>query len=177
MSLSGPIILIGFKGCGKSLIGKILAERLSLEFTDTDSLIENLYEKREGAKLSFRDIFKKHGKDFFRSLEKEALKAAVSEKGRIVSLGGGTLGERDTGDLDFKEAIIVHLTVEKNVLYDRIVKNGIPAFFDKDKPLEYFETLLSAREPVYKRYADITVDNSVKSPDEVVEDIIKSLDR
>jgi len=58
-----------------------------------NSLIENLYEKREGAKLSFRDIFKKHGKEYFRKLEKEVFGDAISGKRRIVSLGGGTLGE------------------------------------------------------------------------------------
>ncbi len=177
MNLKDPIVIIGFKGCGKSLIGKLLAQKLNLEFTDTDSLIENLYAKREGEELPFREIFKKHGKQYFRDLEKEALLVAAKKKGCVVSLGGGSLAHIESGLVDFTNAWLVYLKVRKDVLYSRILKNGLPAFFDKEAPYDYFEKLFHEREPAYKKFANITVDNTERKPDEVAQDILTVLQK
>lgn len=175
MNSKGPIVIIGFKGCGKSLLGRLLAKRLGLEFTDTDSLVESLYLSREGEKLSFRDIFKKRGKEYFRKLEREALLMAAKKTGRVVSFGGGSLDEIEGGSDNFNNATFVYLSVQKDVLFERILKNGIPAFFDREAPKDYFEKLFAKREPLYKKFANITVDNTDKKPDRVVQDIIAEL--
>ncbi|VAX16217.1 hypothetical protein MNBD_NITROSPINAE02-313 [hydrothermal vent metagenome] len=177
MNLTDPIVVIGFKGCGKTLIGRLLAQKLNLEFTDTDSLIENLYIRREGEALSFREIFNKHGKKYFRDLEKEALLLAAKKKGHVVSLGGGSLGQIDGAMGDFKSASFVYLKVQKDVLYRRILKNGLPAFFDKEAPYDHFEKLFQEREPAYKKFANITVDNTDKKPEEVVRNILTALEK
>ncbi|MEK6546432.1 MAG: shikimate kinase, partial [Nitrospinota bacterium] len=66
------IIIIGFKGCGKTLIGKILAKRLKREFHDIDLIIESIYLQETGENLRFREIYEKHRNEYFRNLEKKA---------------------------------------------------------------------------------------------------------
>jgi len=174
MNISGPLVIIGFKGCGKSLIGKLLAESLGLEFTDTDSLVEKLHFEREGKRLSFREIFKKRGKKYFAALEKEAVEKALAYPSCVVSLGGGSLWQASLDDIAEK-ATFIHLIVAKDVLYERIEQNGLPAFFDKADPRRFFENLLAEREPVYARFANITIDNTNKTPYETVRDIMREL--
>lgn len=78
------VFLIGMPGCGKTSLGKIAAQNLKIEFTDTDSEIE----KRAGTDIS--TIFEQKGEDFFRTLETEVLKDEIKKSGnRIISTGGG----------------------------------------------------------------------------------------
>ena len=63
MSDTSPIVLCGFMGCGKTTVGKIISKRTELEFIDMDSYIE----KKEGC--SVKEIFEKHGEEYFRELD------------------------------------------------------------------------------------------------------------
>ncbi len=68
------IILIGMKSSGKTTIGRLLARKLGLRFTDVDAEIERLHAEQKGERLPFREIFKLYGKDYFRTLETAALR-------------------------------------------------------------------------------------------------------
>jgi len=79
------IVLLGYMGSGKTTIGKLLAERLQIEFLDLDFLIE----ESEGAKIS--DIFKEKGEIYFRKKEASGLREVLSNNDDFVlSIGGGT---------------------------------------------------------------------------------------
>lgn len=175
MSDKSLIVLIGFKGCGKSKIGKALAERLGLDFFDTDTMIEDLHRERMKQDLDFRGIYTEHGHEYFDTLELEAIRSAVKKTGCVISFGGGSLIKADEAGLSTQNATFVYITVEDDVLFDRIVRNGIPAFFDKENPRVSFNRLMIERTPVYVKYADITVDNTGKPPGEVVDEIVERL--
>ena len=74
MILSKPIVLVGMMGCGKSTIGKIVAEILNCFFLDSDREIENKM------KLSTKEIFDKYGEKFFRTKEYEIFKFYSKKK-------------------------------------------------------------------------------------------------
>ncbi len=176
MDDKGTIVVTGFKGCGKSKIGKALAGRLGLDFFDTDTMIEDLHRERTQQDLDFRGIYTEHGSEYFESLELEVLKRSAAKKTAcVISFGGGSLIKADETGLLMKNATFVYITVEDDVLFDRIVRNGIPAFFDKENPRVSFDKLMIKRTPVYKKYADITVDNTGKPPDKVVDEIVELL--
>ena len=79
------IVLLGYMGCGKSTIGRRLAERLKLRFFDLDELIE----EQEGQQIS--ELFASKGELYFRKTEAEVLRSFVAEKDNFVlALGGGT---------------------------------------------------------------------------------------
>ncbi len=175
MTVAGSIVLIGFKGCGKSKIGKALANRLMLEFFDTDTMIEDLHKERMKQDLDFRGIYAEHGHEYFDSLEVEAIRNAANKTGCVISFGGGAMIRADESGLKMDNATFVYITVEADILYDRIVRNGIPAFFDRENPRVSFNGLLLKRTPVYEKYADITVDNTGKPPEKVVDEIVERL--
>ncbi len=79
------IVLIGMPGCGKSTVGKILADRLNKEYIDTDELIV----KRAGMEIT--DIFAKYGEDHFRDIESEVITKTGLRNGLIIATGGGAI--------------------------------------------------------------------------------------
>ena len=80
---SKSIFLCGFMGCGKSYIGKQVADSLSLPFFDLDLLIETT------ADSTIADIFKNRGENYFRSLEAQCLHHIAGIPRSVVALGGG----------------------------------------------------------------------------------------
>ena len=90
MILSKPIVLVGMMGCGKSTIGKIVAEKLNWFFLDSDKEIEN------EMNLSTKDIFDKYGEKFFRNKEYEIFKFYSKKKNILISSGGGSFCQKIT---------------------------------------------------------------------------------
>ena len=169
------LAIIGFKGCGKSTVGHLLAEKMGRPFQDTDQILENLYMKKNGEKIGFREIYVRHGRDFFEELETEAVEEAMDGEPKVISFGGGSLMTMAARGLTTGDAILVYLTAEPGVLFDRIVAQGIPAFFSTADPRQSFEQLLEKRRPIYEKYADITVDNSYSSPEQTAEEVMEAL--
>lgn len=170
------LIIVGFKGCGKTLIGKILAGRLKRKFYDIDSIIESIYTEGTKDHLPFREIYKRHGSEYFRRLEKRALERVQKFKNSIISLGGGTLFAEDDVYKRLAGSIVIYLHVEADILYERIMKNGIPAFFDSADPRKSFDKLYAERLPTYRKLADIIVDNS-KGVENTVNIILEELSK
>lgn len=169
------LAIIGFKGCGKSTVGHMLAEKTGRPFQDTDQILESLYLKKNGEKLGFREIYIRHGRGYFEDLETEAVGEAMNGEAKVISFGGGSLMTMDARGLSTGDAILIYLTAEPGVLFDRIVAQGIPAFFTTADPRQSFEQLLEKRRPIYEKYADITVDNSYSSPEQTVEEVMEAL--
>jgi len=164
------IILIGFKNAGKTVIGRRLAERLGRVFVDLDKEIE----QREG--MTAREIVTKEGELYFRNKETETLREIFRKmKDEIVlALGGGAAMAEENQAL-LRAHTVVLLSAPKEVLLERILKKGRPAFFPKGQSdTEAFEKLYGEREPVYERIANIKIKNE-KTVEDVVNDIIKNL--
>ncbi|HYE99476.1 MAG TPA: shikimate kinase [Planctomycetota bacterium] len=79
------VILIGFRGSGKTTVGRALAERLKREFIDCDEYIERR------TQLSIAEIFSRHGESHFRTLESEALAELSALDGKVIATGGGAV--------------------------------------------------------------------------------------
>lgn len=152
------IVLTGMKHCGKTTLGKQLAAYWSCPFVDTDELLEEYYFRCYGEKLNCREIFRKHGEEFFRELEVaviEELLLSRPVKSRIVALGGGMpMHPRIRGKLK-KLGKIIYLKVEPEEIFRRIEKNGLPPYLDADKPFESFMTVFGEREAIYEEIADL----------------------
>ncbi|MBI3954897.1 AAA family ATPase, partial [Candidatus Gottesmanbacteria bacterium] len=87
------IVLIGMKGCGKSTVGKLLAERLKIQFIELDCELEKIHYQVKKEKIFFREIYQKYGQTYFRKLETKALKMLLREfvdKNYVLACGGGT---------------------------------------------------------------------------------------
>lgn len=125
------LILIGFKHAGKSTIGCKLASQLTRPFIDLDREIECHFFAENQEELSVRDIMLQKGEDFFRQLEQRTLATVLSRDPAIIALGGGTPLAIENQAL-LKEKILIHIQAHPEWVFERIMKNGQPAFFKQD---------------------------------------------
>ena len=153
------IVLIGMAGCGKSTVGKVLAEKLGKELVDTDEMIENV------ENMPIPEIIEKFGEVHFRNCENAAIILAGREKECVIATGGGVITRPEN--------------------YNPLKQNGIIVFINRDadllptkgRPLSQMhgvKALYEKRMPLYRQFADIEVDGNGTN-DEVADRIIKEI--
>ena len=85
------IILIGFKNCGKTSVGQLVAELYHKRFIDTDKLIEKAYFAIKQVVATVKEIYKNEGESYFRALEKQTIMSLDKSSADIVATGGGSV--------------------------------------------------------------------------------------
>lgn len=144
------IILIGFMGSGKTTAGRIVAEKLCMDFVDTDQLIE----KKSNKTIS--DIFKEKGEKFFREKEKDLIRKTLKKKiNCVISTGGGMPCYKDNMEQLKSIGKTIYLKINFDILKKRISARNRPLLQD-DKMAEQ---LFSKRKICYEN-ADEVVDAS-----------------
>jgi shikimate kinase len=160
------IVLIGYRGSGKTTVGRLLASRLGRPFVDSDALIE------AEAGRSIADIFATQGEQGFRQRERRAIARLAQADSQVLSVGGGAVLNEANVDRLRAGGTIVWLTAPAEVLWDRISEDTDSATMrpelTPDGGLEEVRALLAAREPAYRAAADLIVATSGRSPEEVV---------
>lgn len=168
------------KSSGKTTVGKLVARRLGLRFTDVDAEVERRYLEETGVELPFREIFKKVGKDQFRTMETAALQGlseCQNERPVVLATGGGLPLAEENRPVLRGMGVIVFLDVAEDALLPRIVRGGIPAFFPyPDDPARSLAELLAGRRPIYQALAHITVECHGEPPDEVANLIVQRVE-
>lgn len=150
--------LIGYRGCGKTSVGRIVARRLGRPFVDTDERIES----RAGRTI--REIFATDGEPYFRTLEREALVAALAAPLQVISLGGGAVLSADNrADLE-SAATCVWLTAEIDTLVARVRADPRSAerrpALTGDDLVDEVRRLLDERVPYYAALAAARIDTT-----------------
>ncbi len=163
------IVLTGFMGSGKTVIGKELARKLKRKYVDTDELIE----KKSGLKI--HRIFASSGEPYFRQLEQETIAEVTKEDNLVIAIGGGAvLKDENMKNLE-KNGIIINLKVKPEVALARVQKDSVvrPLLQTTD-PLARIKELLKHRESYYAR-CNFVLDVSELSVEESAEKIITFL--
>jgi len=162
------IILTGFMGTGKSFVGRQLAGRLGYEFVDVDAWIE------AEAGMPIPQIFAAQGEAAFRELESRMVAQAASRTGCVIATGGGAIVNPQNLEALRRSGILIALTADAETILSRI-GNG------EDRPMllggekgERIRRLLAERAPAYAK-ADLSIDTSKRSPDEVVDRLVDLL--
>ena len=164
--MNSNIVLIGMPACGKTTIGRMLAEKLpKYTFIDTDSLIE----KTQG--MSINDIVVKFSEDYFRKLEHDTIRMVASGSMKILSIGGGAFENPDTRATLLKFGKVFYLKSDLDVLYYRISEDTKRPLLQNPNPKQVLENLLKKREENYLK-ANYVIDTDNKSPEEIVRLII-----
>lgn len=138
------IVLIGMPGCGKSAVGRALARALEKEFVDLDRLIE------EEARKPIPRIFAEEGEAAFRDLESRTVREAGARTGCVLSTGGGVVTRPENYAPLHQNGVIVHIVRPLK----KLPTAGRPVSQSTD-----IHTLWRRREPLYRSFADLTVDN------------------
>jgi len=181
MTACKQIVLVGMKSSGKTTVGRLVAHRLGLRFVDMDAEIERLHEEQRGERMAFREIFKRHGGEYFRTLEAAALRGLaeglVGESYVLATGGGLPLAEENRAVLRGMGAI-VFLDVRQDILLERIVARGVPAFFPHpEDPRRSLAEVLDVRRPIYAALADVTVECRAEAPGTVARKVLHQLER
>lgn len=152
------IILIGFRGTGKTTIGKILARQIGKEFIDADVYLE----KKEG--MSIKDIFTKGGEPLFRDIESKVIAELSLLDDKVIATGGGAVLREENVKHLKKRGIIILLDADANTLYKRIHRDSHsrqrrPNLTAKGG-YEEVQFLLEQRRPIYNRIADFVINTA-----------------
>jgi shikimate kinase len=161
------VVLVGMPGCGKSAIGRRLANRLELPFVDADDEIEL------AAGKAITDIFKEHGEPYFRDGERKVIARILKSGSQVLATGGGAFMSAQTRDNIRKSAISVWLKAELPLLLRRVLKRNNRPLLERD-PETVMRHLVETRYPIYAT-ADITVESRDLPHDVMVFEIIEAL--
>jgi shikimate kinase len=164
------VVLTGFMTSGKSTIGRLLAARLGWRFVDLDQQIEAAQGR------SIAEIFRDHGEAEFRRLEAEATAALLPFDRLVLSPGGGWIAG-PSAHLAFEPGVLrVWLRISIDEVLRRAARRpGVRPLLEGDDPRRAAETLLRAREPLY-RQAHVVVEAGRGSPHKLVRQIIAAMD-
>jgi len=162
------LVLVGAPGAGKTTVGRLLARRLGVGFTDIDAVIV----ERAGKPIA--DIFLDEGEEAFRALERVVVAEALSAVDGVLALGGGSVLAAETRQL-LRDHRVVHLTVG---LADGLRRTGMSTarpLLAGVNPRATFRALLEARAPLYREVATVEVATDKRSTNQVARAVLEAL--
>lgn len=163
------IVLCGFMGSGKSTIGNLLSRKMGMAFIDLDAYIE----KKENKSVS--QIFEESGEEYFRQLERDAVKELAYKKSVILATGGGTLTFQENVDvLRNADNKIILLDLPVEVVSQRLKNDTERPLLNRPDKETVMRELYEKRLPLYRSAADIIV-NAANSPMQVCMEIISNI--
>ncbi len=161
------IVLIGYRGTGKSTVGKNLAERLGRDLVSTDAEIIRR------ARLPVPDIVQRFGWDHFRDLESEVCRDLAGKDRLIIDTGGGAILRQQNVDCLKKNGVLILLTADVRTITERIGGDTQrPSLTGAKSFTEEVEEVLRERQPKYKSAANHIIETDGRSVAEVVEAIL-----
>jgi shikimate kinase len=165
------IVLVGIMGAGKSSVGACLCQRTGLGLFDTDAMVASNFG------MSIPEIFAEHGEEKFREAETEALRRVRTEEQTIIITGGGIVLRKENVEILRSQAVIVWLDGDEETLFARASRKQNRPLLQTKNPRKTFSQILGARRPFYAKIADIRVDTSVLTDEEVAVAILAKLRR
>lgn len=166
------IILIGYRGTGKTTVGRLLAARLGWAFADSDDVIE------AATGRSIAETFAAEGEAGFRQHEAAALRQLCERDTIVIATGGGAVLRPENRELLRAAGFIAWLTARPETIWERLHCDPLSA---QRRPnlttaggIEEIRQLLAAREPLYGEIAHFCVDSNAPSPEAVAAAILKA---
>ena len=160
------IVLCGMMGSGKTTMARQLGQRLGRRVIDTDAYIV------ERAGMTISDLFAQKGEAAFRQLETEICQKLSGKNDLVIATGGGLPLGQENRDLLKKTGIVVFLNRSPGEIYDTVDMSSRPL---GQQGKDAFLARFAEREPIYRAFADIEIDN-FSSPAATLEEILAKLE-
>jgi len=164
------IVLIGLMGAGKTAVGRRLAAKLDLPFTDADTEIEM------AAGQTVSEIFAEHGEPYFRQGEARVIARLLEGGPQVLATGGGAYMDARTRSNIKARGVSIWLKADLPVLLHRVRRRGKRPLLESDDRDKVMRELMEKRYPVYAG-ADITVESRDVAHEVMVADVIEALVR
>lgn len=168
ITLSRPLVLVGLMGCGKTSVGKRIAETLSVPFIDADHEIE------KAAGCSVADIFELYGEQAFRDGEKRVMARLLSGPPCILATGGGAYINDDTRALCKEHALTVWLNASLDVLVKRTAGRKTRPLLLTGNPRQILADFIEKRYPIYEQ-ADLAIKTYDEAPADTANRFLSAL--
>ena len=171
-------LLMGPRGCGKSSVGQRLADLLPRPFVELDARVLETF-----AESSVHEVWSVHGEPAWRAAEVRQLNRILGKDGQVVALGGGTpmieaAQQRLQDERRAGRAWLIYLACPASDLRRRLESNlGDRPSLTGAGSLDELEAVLRAREPTYRRLADLIVATTTRTPDEIAAQLAKEIDQ
>ena len=158
-------------GAGKSSVGRCLRRRMGSALLDIDEVVASKFG------MSIPEIFAEHGEKKFREAETEALRRVRTEEQTIIITGGGIVLRKENVEILKSQAAIVWLDGDEETLFARASRKQNRPLLQTKNVRKTFSQILGARRPLYANIANIRVDTSVLTDEEVAVAILAKLRR
>ena len=158
-------------GAGKSSVGACLRRRTGLGLLDMDDIVASKFG------LSIPEIFAEHGQKKFREAETATLRCVRTEDQVIIVTGGGSVLRKENVEILKSRGVIVWLDADEKTLFARASRKQNRPLLRTKNPRKAFSQIHNARRPLYANIADIRVDTSVLTDEEVAVAILAKLRR
>jgi shikimate kinase len=163
------IVLVGLMGAGKTTVGRRLATRLNLPFSDADVEIET------AAGMPISDIFAIYGEPAFRDGERRVIARLLEEGPRVLATGGGAFMNPETRARIAASGVSVWLKVDHETLMRRVRRRSNRPLLANPDPEGTMRRLIAERYPIYAE-ANVTVESHDMPHDRVVAQVVKALE-
>ena len=163
------LFLIGFMGAGKSSVSQALGRMLDREVVEMDQRIA----QQEG--MTIPEIFAQKGEPYFRACETALLESFAQGDPRIISCGGGVPMREENVAAMRRCGTVVLLTARPEVILDRVKDSDERPLLQGHKDVPYISGLMEQRRPKYEAAADITVDTSSLTIEEVCREVLRQI--
>jgi shikimate kinase len=157
------VVLVGYRGTGKSAVGQRLAEDLQLQLVSLDAEIQ----KRAGC--SIPEIVDQRGWPGFRDLEEEIVRAFAARDGQVIDCGGGVIEREANFDVLRSAGPVIWLKASTETIVQRIAGDSQrPSLTGTKSFTDEVAEVLQRRTPLYQRIAHHAVDTDGATIDEVL---------
>jgi shikimate kinase len=164
------IALVGLPGSGKSTVGRHLARRLGLPFTDSDHAIE----QRIGC--SIREFFEREGEDRFRDIEESVIRELAGAGAGVLATGGGAVLRAANREQLRAAGHVVYLRTTPEEVFRRLRHDRNRPLLQVDDPLERLHKLYEERDPLYRETAHFIVETGRPSVSTLVNMVLMQLE-
>ncbi|MBU1313443.1 MAG: shikimate kinase [Alphaproteobacteria bacterium] len=162
------LIFVGLMGAGKSVIGRMVAQALSIPFIDTDAEIERV------SRMTIAELFAAYGETEFRSLETRVIARLLEGGPRVISTGGGAFINENTRKVIKEGGVSLWLKADLDVLWERVNKRDHRPLLKTQNPKATLEQLMNQRYPVYAE-ADLIVPSGNVRKETMVTNVLSAL--
>ena len=162
-------MLIGFMGAGKTAVGRELKSKTGWPLFDTDEMVAARFA------MPITRIFAQFGEEDFRSRETEILRELSGAEPGIIVTGGGIILQRRNVQLMRALGTVVNLEADEETLMKRVSGRISRPLLQTDNPRATLHEMLRRRQPLYFQAADLNIDTSELTHQQVASAVLKNL--